>query len=212
MSRSFLRLAARRSFLSGLVAALICSTVCSAVEVTVVELPNGKSPDGTFYLRVRKRPKSGEATSMELVATATGKVAATATVGGYAGSALAEANTAAVVWSPDSRKFALMTRDTKRSTNTRVFRADASGLREIDLPSATDAAFKLLGAKESYRCVFQRPTRWLNTDTLLIQVSGDIVKETGDKVPVWYEVDVIYKLSEKKVLDSKLISTKPREG
>jgi hypothetical protein len=204
----------RRCTLLGPIVAGLFSFVAVALpaEESVVELPQGKSPDGAWLLRIKKEPKSGEASLLELVTVATGKVAGTLPVGGYPATAQAEVDNAVVLWSPDSKKCALMTRGTKRTTELQVFQVGPAGLLEIELPSSTDAAFQLLGAREGYRSERQLPVRWLDADSLLVKASGDVVKETGDKVPIYYEADVQYKVSERKIVKAALTHTEPREG
>jgi hypothetical protein len=88
----------------------------------------------------------------------------------------------------------------------------ATGLTEIPLPSPTDRAFQLLKAKESYRCVFQRPQEWRDNDTLVVRASGDVENPAETKIPIWYEVDVTFNIQEKGITDAKVIETKPKEG
>lgn len=204
----------RRRTLLGLVVAGLFPFAAAVLpaEESVVELPEGKSPDGAVLLRIKGEPKSEDPNVLELVTVATGKVAGTVPAGGYTSTAQAEVDNAVVLWSPDSKRCALMFRDSKRTTKLQVFQVDPSGLREIELPSPTDAAFQLLGAKECFRSLRQLPVRWLDADSLLVKASGDVVKETGDKVPIYYEADVRYKVSERKIVKATLTHTEPREG
>jgi len=105
-----------------------------------------------------------------------------------------------------------MSRGTKRSTELRLYQLAASGLTEIPLPSPTDRAFQLLKATESYRCVFQRPQKWIDNETLTVRASGDIKNPAGDGVPIWYEVNITFNIRDKKITDAKVIPTKPKEG
>lgn len=204
----------RRRMLIGLIVAGLFSLVAVVLpaEESVVELPQGKSPDGALLLRIQKEPKSGDPSVLELVTVATGKVAGSVPAGGYPATAQGEVDNAIVLWSPDSKKFALMFRDTKRTTKLQVFLVEPSGLRAIELPSPTDAAFRLLGARECFRSLRELPVRWLDADSLLVKASGDVVKETGDKVPIYYEAGVQYKVSERKIVKATLTHTEPREG
>ena len=105
-----------------------------------------------------------------------------------------------------------MTRGTKRSTSLRLYQVASTGLTEIALPSSTDRSFELLKAKESYRCVFQRPLKWSDNDTLVVRANGDVENPAGTKIPIWYEVDVIFNIVEKRITDAKIIETKQKES
>lgn len=178
-----------------------------------IDLPDGQSPDGVYAVRVQPPDVEGAMTSLEVVTVATSVVVATMDAGGYAAfPAVADVHSTAVLWSPDSRHVAVMTRGTKRSTEVRLFRVAASGVTEIPLPSATDRAFHLLKATQPYRCVFQRPTTWRDNNTLVIRASGDVRNAAGEGLPVWYEADVCYDIQKREISDAKIVETKPKEG
>lgn len=175
---------------------LITTAVLSSVWAREpVDLANGHSPDGRYSVRIKPPADPLALADLEVVNVATKEVVGSTDTGGYADfPAVAEEKSTAVLWSPDSKHLALMTRGTKRSTSLRVYQVAFTGLTEITLPSATDRAFELLKAKESYRCVFQRALKWSDDDTLVVRASGDIESPTGDKIPVWYEVDVTFNI------------------
>ena len=69
------------------------------------------------------------------------------------------------------------------------------------------------GVRYGYdRCVFQRPKRWIDNDTLVVLASGDVTNTKGDKIPIWYDVEVTLNISVKEITDAKVITTKPKEG
>jgi hypothetical protein len=178
-----------------------------------VDLANGHSPNGSFSVRIKSPADPNALASLEVVNLATKEVVGSTDAGGYAHfPAVAEDTSTAVLWSPDSRHLALMTRGTKRSTSLRLYQVASTGLTEIPLPSSTDRAFELLKAKESYRCVFQRPLKWIDNATLVVRASGDIENSIGTKIPIWYEADVIYNIQDKKITGAKIIEKKPKEG
>lgn len=197
-------------------AALTLATIALVASVSAsdtLDLADGKSPDGSFSVRVRAPMESGEMAQLEVLSVAAKTVVGTTDTGGYAHyPAVAEAASTSVLWSPDSKHLAVMTRGTKRSTELRLYRVTASGLAEILLPSSKDRAFQLLKAREAYRCVFQRPKKWIDNDTLIVLASGDIANSMGDKIPIWYEVEVTFNVPAKKITDAKIITKKPKEG
>jgi hypothetical protein len=193
---------------------LVTSALLSSIYAREpIELANGHSPNGSFSVRIKSSEDPEILASLEVVEEATSRVVGSTDTGGYAHfPAVAEDTSTAVLWSPDSKHLALMTRGTKRSTSLRLYRVASTGLTEIPLPSSTDRAFELLKAKESYRCVFQRPLKWSDNDTLVVRASGDIENSTGTKIPIWYEVDVTFNIQEKRITNAKIIETKPKEG
>jgi len=197
-------------------AAIILSIVALAScawATEALDLANGRSPDGSLSVRVRPPTDAGALPSLEVISVTTNTVIGSTHTGGYAHyPSVAEDTSTAVLWSPDSKHLALMTRGTKRSTELRLYRVAASGLTEIPLPSPTDRAFQLLKATESYRCVFQRPQKWIDNRTLTVRASGDIKDPAGGVVPVWYEVDVTINIQDKKITVAKVITTNPKEG
>lgn len=193
-----------------LVTTALLSSVCAREPI---ELANGHSHNGSFSVRIKSSEDPEILASLEVVEEATNRVVGSTDTGGYAHfPAVAEDTSTAVLWSPDSMHLALMTRGTKRSTSLRLYRVNSTGLTEIVLPSSTDRAFELLKAKESYRCIFQRPLKWSDNDTLLVRASGDIDNPDGTKIPIWYEVDVTFNIQEKRITNAKIIEIKTKEG
>ena len=187
--------------------------VASVSASDTLELANGRSPDGSFSVRVRAPMDTGAMAQLEVVSVAAKTVVGTTDTGGYAHyPAVAEDTSTSVLWSPDSKQLAVMTRGTKRSTELRLYRVTASSLTEVLLPSSTDRAFLLLKATEAYRCVFQRPKTWIDNNTLVVLASGDVTNTKGDKIPIWYEVEVTFNVPAQKITDAKIITTKPKEG
>lgn len=187
--------------------------VASVSGADSLELANGISPDGRFSVRVRAPIDSGSMVQLEVVSVAAKTVVGTAYAGGYGRyPAIAEDASTSVLWSPDSKHLAVMTRGTKRSTDMRLYRVMASGLTEIRLPSSTDRAFQLLKATEAYRCVFQRPKKWIDNGTLVVLATGDVTNTAGDKIPIWYEVEVTIDVAAKKIVDAKIVKVEPKEG
>ncbi len=192
---------------------VIAALLSSAWAREPIDLANSHSPNGTFSIRITPSEDPDVLATLEVVNVATKELVGSTDTGGYAHfPAVAENASTAVLWSPDSKHLAVMTRGTKRSTSLRLFEVAFTGLTEIPLPSSTARAFELLKAKESYRCVFQRPLEWSNDTTLVVRASGDIEDLTGTKIPIWYEVDVTFNIQEKKITSAKIIETKPKEG
>ncbi len=186
---------------------------CATGAEKAIDLPQGRSPDGKYRVRVQPPSEEGAMIALEMVEAETLKIVATVDAGGYAAfPAVADANSTAVLWSPDSRHLAVMTRGTKRSTEVRLFLVVASGLTDVPLPSATDRAFQLLKATESYRCVFQRPAKWVDNDSLIVRASGDVLNPGGTGFPVWYEADIRYDVLKKEISDARIVETKSKEG
>ena len=192
-------------------AVLVLQSSVGAAEQ--LDLSKGRSPDGNYTVRIRQPQDAAAMPTLEVVSVTSNRVIGSTDTGSYAHyPSVAEDTSTSVLWSPDSRHLALMTRGTKRSTELRLYRVAASGLTEIPLPSPTDRAFQLLKATESYRCVFQRPQKWIDNETLTVHASGDIKNPAGDGFPIWYEVDVTFNIRDKKITDAKVITTKPKEG
>ena len=105
-----------------------------------------------------------------------------------------------------------MTRGTKRSTELQLFQMTGAGMTEIALPSATTRAFELLKATASYRCVFQRPLKWTDNETLVVRASGGIKNPAGDGFPQWYEVDVTFNIEQRKTTAASVVEVKPFRG
>ena len=187
--------------------------ISSVSASDTLELANGQSPNGNFSVRVRAPVDSGAMPRLEIISVAAKTVVGTTDTGGYAHyPAVAGDTSTSVLWSPDSKQLAVMTRGTKRSTELRLYRVTASGLTEVLLPSSPDRAFQLLKATEAYRCVFQRPKSWIDNDTLVVLASGDVTNTKGDKIPIWYEVEVTFNVPAKKITNAKIIITKPKVG
>ena len=102
-----------------------------------------------------------------------------------------------------------MVRDSKRSWSTSVYAISGRGFTPIVIPSATEQALAILGQKECFRCVKEKPSKWIDADTLVIRASGDTT--LNNKV-IWYEVDVTYSINKKSIIHAKLISIEPHEG
>jgi len=178
----------------------------SVLAENSADLPDSQSPDGRFALRLRPAPDDQEVEVIEVFGKEGGKVAGTTPSGGYGifPAAADKANTS-VLWSPDSKTLALAMRTTKRSWEIKVFKITATAITEVALPSPTDRAFELLGAKEAGRVVRQEPLRWIDADTLVVLAKGDFEA-------TYYEVEVTYELGSRKITEAKVIVTRPYEG
>jgi len=115
----------------------------------------------------------------------------------------------AVSWSPSSTYLALTVRNSKRTWQTTLYRASPSGLKAINLPSATELVLKDLGSSSIFRWCREMPVTWLNQDLMVIHASGDA--ELKGKV-VMYEAEATYSVSRQKLVSIKLVSVKPEEG
>jgi len=179
-----------------------------------IELKGGVSPDGTYVLRMIAPPDKGSEIPIRLIEKSTSRVAGEMSYGGYGfyPSSADEMN-AAVLWAPDSKSFALMTRGTKRSREIRVFQLGTDGnFTQTPLPSVTEAVYKVLKAKEAYRTVFEEPARWTDADTLILKASGGVPNPKPDQPSVWYEAEVTYDLKTRAILGTRVISTREYAG
>ncbi|MBN8420095.1 MAG: hypothetical protein J0L73_14350 [Verrucomicrobia bacterium] len=190
---------------------LLLSSLAWAAEPVMLE--NGKSPDGKYFTRIQPPVEPGTVISMEVCKVKDGAVVGRTAAGGYAPFPLVadEVNTA-VLWSPDSKHLALMTRGTKRTWELSLFQITDTGMAEIILPDATERALQVVKSTATNRSLHQRPLRWADNCTLTVRASGDAVNPDGSSIPLWYEVDVTYDIVQKKVSASKLIEVKPNEG
>lgn len=196
--------------------ALLLPLTLALVSVSASEtldLANGHSPDGKYSVRVRALEGSEEIPQLEIINESTKAVVGATHSGGYARyPAVADDISTSVLWSPDSKHLALMTRGTKRSRELRLYQVTAAGIKEIILPSPTDKAFELLKATSSYRVVLQRPKKWIDSSTLVVLASGAVENTSGDKIPIYYEVDVTFDIQKQKITNGKVLIKKAYEG
>lgn len=191
---------------------LMLSSLAGAEKA--VELEGGRSPDGGFFIRIQPA-EPGEIISLEVCRVGDGAVIGSTHAGGYAQfSMVADAMNTAVLWAPDSRHLALMTRGTKRTTELRVFAmtAEGAGMMEVALPSPTQRAFDLIKAKGTYRCVFQSPLKWADKRTLTVRARGGFLAAGENQLPQWYEVDVTYNIDEQKIEAAQVVEVKSFAG
>lgn len=191
---------------------LVCYWFASGLvcaETTTVL--NGVSPNKRWELKVEGSSHAfGNPSRLILLSISNGQVASSVELGGYASfPRSAEPVNLSVLWSATSKHLAVSIRDTKRSWSASLYSVSQNALKLIDLPSATEQAYLLIGAKECFRCVREEPSKWTDGDTLIIRARGDTTIK--DKV-MWYEVDVTYKVSTRKVISTKLVSLEPHEG
>lgn len=193
-----------------LVTALIavCPTAVPGAETTAV--PNSTSPDGTYLLRVVAPIEKGDPSSLSLITAHGGTSIGAMVLGSYAAYPLnAESANLGLLWSNDSKHFALMVRGTKRSWTTSIHAGTDRELNRLAVPSATSMALAIVGGSEIFRFCRETPQKWLDADHLVVRASGDA---EVDKHVIWYEVEITYSISRKQITDSKLISIKPHEG
>lgn len=183
----------------------------AALSSDFTEVPDSASPDGRYAARTEPSTDVADGRDyLNLYRKETGKVFARLPIGGYARYPQdAEPENLQLLWSPDSMHFALMIRGTKRSWTTTLYAVDAERVREMKISSPTAKALELVSASEVNRVSRETPTKWIDTDHLLLRASGDTT--IGSKL-IRYEVDLTYSLKTGKVTESKVISTKPHEG
>jgi hypothetical protein len=188
---------------------LIAVATCFADDFT--EVPNSVSPDGLLaartappddvmdgrdYLCIYRR-KSGEAFKR-------------LPLGSYAKYPMdADPDYLRLLWSPDSKRIAVMLRWGKREWTTLTYSVGGNTLDAIELPSATAAALAVISSKSNHRVYHEEPLKWPDIDHLLIRASGDTTLEGN---VIWYEVDVTYSVIQKKITETKLVLTRPHEG
>ncbi len=177
---------------------IVVSMVASKVVGETVAVENSRSPDGKLSLRLRGQQDGVQLdqawySKIEIVKESDGKVLA---VFDYPGSVKypynAKPENLGVLWSPSSEQIALMVRTTKRSWQTLVVALDGNKLKPTTLPSGIKRALNVLGVKKGYRVVRERPTKWIDENTLVVQVTGDAM--IGGKVR-YYHVDLVYEMS-----------------
>lgn len=187
----------------------LATTTSAGAETTPV--PQSTSPDGTFRLEVVAPTERYEASTLSLVDARTNKPLGATILGGYATYPLdSDPMNLGLLWSPDSKHFVLMVRDTKRSWTSRIYSVAERKMTCIELPSATTKALAEVKSSEgTFRACRETPLKWLDADHLIVRASGDTELK---KHVIWYEVDITYSISEGKITESKLITTKPHEG
>lgn len=197
------------------VAIILMCLFAPRIGADTVEVENSRSPDGKLSLRVRGSEEGAPLEEsyrlkLEVVEEVGGEALA---VYDYHGRAKypynAKPANLSVLWSPSGKHIALMIRTTKRSWQIFVVALNGKKLESITLPSGIKKAYSMLGVKEGYRVVRERPDKWVNEDTLVVRTRGDARVE--GKV-IWFEIDINYSISKKKIISSKLVSTASHEG
>ena len=193
----------------GVVLFTLATAISAGAQTTPV--PQSTSPDGAFRLEVVAPSDRSEPSVLSLVDARTNKPLSATVLGSYATYPhVADPMNLGVLWSPASQHFILMVRDTKRSWTSCIYAVAEGKMACIGLPSATTRA--LTDAKSSegtFRACRETPLKWLDADHPVVRASGDTELK---KHVIWYEVDITYSISEKKITESKLITTKPHEG
>ena len=161
-----------RTSLLVLAAAFLCIIGASAAEST--EVPNSISTDGRFTARTE--PSTDVADGRDyllLYQKESGTIFARLPIGGYASYPQdAEPANLQILWSPDSKHFALMIRVTKRTWQLKLFAVD-KGVSEVKIPDLTDYALKSLKKDSIFRWCRETPIEWVDPRRLRVKVTGD---------------------------------------
>lgn len=200
-----------KRIIHSLAAILVTLAMTSSACAETTPVPQSTSPDGAFRLEVVAPIERYEPSVLSLVDARTNKTLSATVLGGYATYPLdADPMNLGLLWSPDSQHFILMVRDTKRSWTSRIYSVAERKMICIELPSATAKALVEVKSSDGiFRACRETPLKWLDADHPMVRASGDTELK---KHVIWYEVDITYTISEKKITESKLITTKPHEG
>jgi membrane-bound inhibitor of C-type lysozyme len=128
-----------------------------------------RSPDGQFALSVKD--ESDEEVSITLVDTKTHKLVEKLSDSGHSYS-----DTAHIVWSPDSKRFAYSEENRKSITVQLYIRKD-SGFEEVELPDIPECDHP---GSNGFVLDLLTPKRWPKPDTLILTSHDEWSTEDGD--------------------------------
>jgi hypothetical protein len=197
-----------RTSLLVLTVASLGSIVASATEST--EVPNSVSPDGRFTARTE--PSTDVADGRDyllLYQKEPGTVFARLPIGGYASYPQdAEPANLQILWSPDSKRFALMIRTTKRTWELKLFAVDR-GVSEVKIPDLTQYALKDLKKDSIFRWCRETPIEWIDPGRLRVQITGDCGSDPDVKR---YSGEVSLSILDGKIVQTVPLTTQNEEG
>lgn len=180
----------------------------SAAEST--EVPNSISPDGRFTARTG--PSTDVADGRDyllLYQKGPGIVFARLPIGGYASYPQdADPANLQILWSPDSKHFALMIRTSKRTWRLKLF-AVGRGVSEVKIPDLTDYALKNLKKDSIYRWCREAPIEWIDPGRLRVRVTGDCGSAPDVK---HYSGEVSLSISDGRIVQTVPLTAQNEEG
>ena len=169
----------------------------------------GESPNGVYRLVLRDSGSVDAQTTIELINVKSNTTSATLVISSYSVFPfLADSSITVCTWSPDSKHFALMTRDSKRTYTTSVYSVGKQ-LKKITLPNPTGYVLKTQHKTEIFRFLRETPIRWSDSDHVILKMEGDC----GSSPEVLlYDGEVSISISSGKISVLKRIITKKEEG
>ena len=173
-----------------------------------LEIENGTSPNQKFSLRFPVTDDD-RIPALQIYSIEESKVIFECATGGYRDyrSTVMDGSSTLVLWSPDSKHIAIMTRGTKRTTQVNVFSVNKNTVKEIDLPDGLQETLKLLNIKEIHRYVRQVPSKWIDNDTLVVLISADFLNPKNKDQQDECEAEVKYSIKSRQIISSKRISS-----
>ena len=187
---------------------LLCSSSLHALSQESMEVKQSRSPDGKYRFQISSVSEDRSLSAVELISAKNGQPVGEPLVVGYGYyPSTADPEVLKILWAPDSKTVAVMTRGTKHTCQVQLYLLTEKGLQPIPLaPAITVAAQKELGSTENTRSIWEKPAQWLDSDRIIIRATGST--QLAGK-PVQYEVDVTCSVSKKSVISAKKVSIGP---
>lgn len=144
-----------------------------------IPMANGTSPNGKLRLVMTGAEREESPGTLEL--RRNGSSIASLDILSYAvfPSVAAPENTTCL-WAPDSKHFALMTRDSKRTWSIGIYAVNGS-IRKLPTCDLTEFALETLHQDSTYRWSRETPMRWSDSTHIEIELSGDCEKSSAVK-------------------------------
>ena len=153
-------------------------------------MASGTSPNGKLCLvMVGSSESEQHPGQLELRKTGSNPAIGSLDVDSYAlFPSVAAPDQTACFWAPDSKHFALMVRDSKRTWSVGIYEANGS-MRKLPIPNLTEFALKTLGQNSTFRWSREMPLRWSDATHIQIKLSGDYgtapdVKEYSGEISI----------------------------
>ena len=181
----------------------------------LIEIPESQSPNGRYAFRmIDNQPNECEVVgNLQLIDHETKAVLVSISINGYARFPYnTDKENLKISWSPTSTYVAITTRDTKRTWGSKIYRLENGKLTEVKIPNLTNYVFELLKAKKCFRYIRQTPERWINDNTLLVQLQGDAITPNQVSPVIKYDTKVIISIPSGEIREFTPLSIKPEEG
>lgn len=176
-----------------------------------MKVEGSTSPDGKNYFQMVSASEDRSISMLSLVLAANGQQVGDSLPMGYGFYPhTADPEVLKILWAPDSKTVAIMTRGTKRTRTLDLYTVNEGGLVAIQLSTdITQAALKELGGTEYERFIIEEPIKWLDPDQIIVRARGDLhlAGEYGQ-----YEAEVTCSVSQRTVISAKKISWGPIEN